>query len=1189
MPSQKELNQKVQNWLRLKLFNGIQVHSPEANVPPFPETISVQPKIVPKVSASISRLRCASSFGLSIPSLASLLSSMERPDAQKLYSYLSTVDFLPFFNEKTALNWFIACHNLQQSVMPKAVLGFLRIAELHQSKSMTITFQESLACWYKVLFSNQIQDSAFYNTPIKIAEIFPDRFAFACVKVLIGGNKIVDLTQIFLSDSKIQNLKTEESVQILDFILETGWLLNKEDFQQIWNLISNQGSKIQGRLTGGLVPMGSIRFLTGVFRGLEKTVGFDVLLKEERIKRAKSVFNSQSEPELEIAFSLYPDAVTVFDNQILLDITVEAISVRTSSTNQSDLGFSLIEFLKLMQTNVSFQGITDFLQTIDDNLTTEVLEFLSSLIQETSKKKRLSSRIFNIFVNTVTKIFPFSSTADRAWLKSFYRAIILLEKDLSGWAVKILADSINSNLTSFSSVLSASSLLLRASEESNKKQYLSRLMVTARLLDSLSITDREKALSGMVPLWVESLLSFNSAAEEKLIKYINKVQNLTNRNRYLENVITKLLFEVDLDDPVFEECLSFAVTGYNTTDSPEKLREIDHNVFAKVFRAGGRVAIVDNLMVDLLAISGIDDSKTEQMISGVRAISERFSRLVVWEDDGDSWFQEFISCGVSNIFRSFVDNPGSLDSINQQTINDLLSKLIPDSSNSINSLKMINPGGTAQIFFGSILPNSIALFDREPSKLIEFLYKVAEEFSRSVGGMTAGKDFAKYLVEKLNQEIKQDLVTVLSSWLSQQCSPSMQISDDWSIRKREEWNKFQIQEDTAIMKLHGAVTALTGSSSGQYRKNILDVVGFLYKQLGKTTILGSNNLSLEWNREKIKELLALTGDTPLISLFQEKKHTEFEKNELFSYLKSIDGFMQEDIYHAWRHVTLPPLLNCAMDIVFVSNNSKSFASKIAETATSAVEFLGYNSADGFLSTLSESLRYATSPENGFALIEKKFLLPLWKRNAAERLDLLVLGMEDSRLLSEILTERLLIENSVNDKVDFMKNYATFFITVEKALLSINSDFEKSKIADGLMDCWIFSGVNPSSDKPIQTLSLAVELVQDVFRRIKYGSGIVSASQAGEISSDMRKKYRDNADSVAIILRWTVDPAREGLLQLLEESQLLLQAAGTDAELMRLLDMHGTRLGFLQDAKPYSEKPAELKKYLKSLAVFDEPS
>ncbi len=38
--------------------------------------------------------------------------------------------------------------------------------------------------------------------------------------------------------------------------------------------------------------------------------------------------------------------------------------------------------------------------------------------------------------------------------------------------------------------------------------------------------------------------------------------------------------------------------------------------------------------------------------------------------------------------------------------------------------------------------------------------------------------------------------------------------------------------------------------------------------------------------------------------------------------------------------------------------------------------------------------------------------------------------------------------------------------------------------------------------------------------------------------------------------------------MLEESQTLLQAAGSDSELMRLLDTHGADAGFVQEALPW---------------------
>ncbi len=763
-----------------------------------------------------------------------------------------------------------------------------------------------------------------------------------------------------------------------------------------------------------------------------------------------------------------------------------------------------------------------------------------------------------------------------------------VDSSLSSWAVAELENAFLHSDVTQSSILSATSLLLRASsDETSIKENLHRIIITGKLLDTLPPADRTKALSGLLPLWVETLVSFDINAQEKVQEFISQIDDVNNRNRYLENIVTRLLTEVHPDDHVFEDCLAFAVSGYNSSGAIEKLREIEHRVFKKVFRAGGRVEVVDGLIVDLLAVPGLEGEKTGQLISGIQSICDRFSRLAVWEEKGDSLFNEFVVNGVGKILRAFVDNSSSLDWVNTGMIEDLLTRLIPDGASLKNNTRIVNPGGTALSFFSSILPDSIYLFSREADSLPAFLLEIADEFSRSVGGMAAGEDFAKYLVTRLDLEIQQDCVSVLGSWLSQKTPPPLAISEKWSNLRRQEWNALKIREDTARMKLYSAVSALTGSSGSQTKEAILQTAGYLSKRIEKAGISGAGSMFLKWDRKMMDQLIALSGDVTLLDCFKGDVSSLKEDPELFSYLESIDGFMEQDIFHAWRQAALPLLLNCSIDIVLVSGNQPVLAAQIAETAADAMEFLGYSSADNFLSTLQESLRYATGPENAFDQMERKFLLPLWKRNSAERLDLLMLGMNESRMLTEILQERLSLEDRVGGKIKFMRNYATFFITVEKALLEIQSDFEKSRIADGLMESWIFSGTGSCSPMPVLEISETSDLVKDIFRRIKYGSGIVSATEAGEISADMRKKYRDNADSVAIILRWTIDPAREGLLQLLEENQLLLQAAGTDAELMRLLDIHGARRGFLRDAKPYSEEPLELKKYLQALSPLVE--
>jgi len=1186
MAVQGELDRRIKAWVEIKELDQIPIRAPYVNVPDFPDSSQIKLKSVPKLTASVERLGISEQLGSAVSALASLISQMNRVDAENLYTRLLSLTSFMDFQEPTALKWFTACHNLKTEIIYSSISGFFILAELNHTGITHFVFSDALACLYKVLQSSSTKSNTQVNVLFNVARQFPHRFTFVCVRIVSGGDKILPAVKKMLSRLKDLQLSKEESTSVLDFTMETGWLLSREDFDQIWKLISTKGSRIQGRLTGGMVPMSSVRFLAGLFRGIEETKGMDAFLDMERRKRVRVQFSISSSHEAGEALSSFPKLKQLIDHQIQLDLTVEVISHRITENNHSKLGFSVIAFLDKVLNGVTLDGLIKFLDAAADELSFDVMTFLEKLVLESTIKKRLPISDFMLFASVVARVFSVCTMQERTALKAFYRALTDMDQSLITWAVLQLDHAIVS-VSDVSRVLSATSLVLRASDEENRKEFLSRISVTGRLIDTFSEIDREKALSGLVPVWVERLLSFSLETEEKVIQFLQKIKDRGNRSRFLENVVTGLLGELHPRDPVFDDCLAFAIDGYNSSGLVEKLREVEHEVFKKVFRAGGRIKRVDGLMVDLLAVPGFEGEKTEQLINGIRLICNRFSRLAVWEESGDSLFDEFIVHGVGDILRSFVDNPSSLEYVTEDTIELLLDKLIQDGPEHASASRMINPGGTAQTFFGSILPAAIYLFGRKAQALPAFLFEVASEFSRSVGGMTAGEDFVVFLVNKLEIEIQQDRVTAIDSWLSQKSPPPLQIPKKWSSQRRKEWNSLRVREDTSKMKLFGAVSAIVGSSGSEVKEAILNTAGCLSKQLERTAVPGASTLSLKWDRTMMEQLLSLCGETCLFEYFKEGNSSGKASPDLLTYLESIDGFMEQDIFHAWRQVALPPLLNCAVEIVLVSGNSPVHAMKMAKSATEVVEYLGYDSANSFLSTLQESIRYTSSYENASSQMEKNFLLPLWKRNSAERLDLLLLGLNNSRLLTAILHERLLLEDRVAGKVRFMKHYATLFITVENALLGIDSDFEKTRMADGLMDSWVFSGAGSSSKKLVVEIAETVELVQDIFRRIKFDSGIVTASEAGEISADMRRKYRDNADSVAIILRWTVDPAREGLLQLLEESQLLLQAAGTDSELMRLLDLYGARNGFLKEAEPYSENPSALKKYLKTLSEDSE--
>jgi hypothetical protein len=1188
MPSHKTLDKRIRAWLKVKQLGSNPVAPPQVYIPSFPDDGSVQLKDVPKLTASIMRLSNASMLGVSIPALASIMSVMERQDAEKLYNLLSRLPADYQINETLAASWFTLCHTLGTGIMGSAISGFFTLTNLHSVQKFELDLRSSLSLWYRLLRVSRGNNTSDILVSLKIAERFPNSFGLFCIRLASGGSELLEAVREVLRRIEQMDINRETGSYLLDFTIETGWFLEKADYDQIWNLILRRGNLVYGRLSGGLAPVSSIRFLSGLLRGIEETKGLDVLFSEERVHKAMEIFECASKTDIEMSFLRYPELQQLIDDQMEIDFVIESVSHGVVGSNISEIGYSIVVFIAGTQGGISLAKLNRFLKAIGEEVSAEVVSFLSRLVEDTDLHNRLSPSNLLRFSRIVSGILSVSTASDRTALKAFYRALTEMSHTDARVSTVFLDAAVFHSGISLGSVLSATSLLIRARKNENGwNDTLSRIASTGRLLEALSLIDRNNVLSGLVPFWIEAMLSFPAEVEKTVIDFVYRINDVSRRNRYLENVVAKLLQEVHPDDPVFRDCLAFAESGYNSSGSIEKLRDVEHRVFHKVLRAGNRIEAVDLEMADLLSLPGLESSKIEELISGIRLICDRFSRLAVWEEGADKIFKGFLEEGVSNILRAFVDNPGALEAVNIDIISELVVKLMPGETNSPNSVGVIDPGGTAQTFFGSILPSSIILFSREASALPEFLFEIADEFSRSMGGMAAGEDFARYIATCLDMEIVQDRVAILDAWLSQKTPPPFVQEENWSSMARAEWNGYRIREETTRMKLYGAVSALVGSAGSDIKEGILKTAGFLARELERAGIPGATALSLNWNRVLVDQLLTLSPNTSPYTLFAMYKSGIEPSPEVYSYLESIEGFMESDVFHAWRQTALPPLLNCGVEMLLASENSPSLAMNMARAAVNAMEFLGYNNSSSFLSTLQESFRYASSPGEGYDLMEKNFLLPLWKRNSAERLDLLLLGMKDSRLLLNILLERLSIEKRVEAKVRFMSNYATFFITVEKAILDIQSDSVRSRIVDALMESWLFRGSAPEPGKSVYAISEALELVQDVFRRIKYGGGIVTASEAGEISADMRRKYRDNADSVAIILRWTVDPKREDLLKLLEESQLLLQAAGTDTELMKLLDLHGARDGFVRDALPYSEDPAALKKFLQSLSANPE--
>lgn len=117
------------------------------------------------------------------------------------------------------------------------------------------------------------------------------------------------------------------------------------------------------------------------------------------------------------------------------------------------------------------------------------------------------------------------------------------------------------------------------------------------------------------------------------------------------------------------------------------------------------------------------------------------------------------------------------------------------------------------------------------------------------------------------------------------------------------------------------------------------------------------------------------------------------------------------------------------------------------------------------------------------------------------------------------------------------------------------------------------------ESALETAREAVETVAQFFLEVSTRTGAVSASEAGAISLGMRRKYRDNANTVAILIKWTQDSSRADLLSIVEAHQPLLEAVSRDSELIQMID----RLWSNGKARLYirslADRPDKLKKSL----------
>ena len=234
-------------------------------------------------------------------------------------------------------------------------------------------------------------------------------------------------------------------------------------------------------------------------------------------------------------------------------------------------------------------------------------------------------------------------------------------------------------------------------------------------------------------------------------------------------------------------------------------------------------------------------------------------------------------------------------------------------------------------------------------------------------------------------------------------------------------------------------------------------------------------------------------------------------------------------------------------------------------------------------SVGEGGHFTPTAREALRLIDKQLFRPLWRRRAMSRVELMLMGMGDRDRLVDRLLDRLSKEPGVVSQVRFLRRFGQLFLVVEDACQGIGDPRREVFAREAMGSVWLFSGTGRHSEFAPEAAREAYEAVLEVFRSLRRAEGEVTAAEAEEISVEMKRKYRDNAEVVAILLRWTLDPAREEMLHLLEEHPPLLEAAGRDTDLMRLLDTVVRDERVLGLVRTLALEPETLKMRLREIA------
>jgi hypothetical protein len=1186
--------------VRRKMEYWLQVNTPVNPPPPMPSIESRLPRIDvdlsgahTKVAARLSDLRLFSSgaWSESCSIISLILSKLEHDAAERLEESLAAIPSPPSISPGLSKLWLSCVTTLYVEAFEAAVMGFYKIVWMWEKHggALGASLEGTLAYYFRAL--QALGENSTLAPSIHIlftlARNWPERLCYWLDRTSSGGMDAI--LAMKRADLLLKETDPGSHETLLDFAADMGWRFLNEDDMPLWRAIARRGELLYRRLRGYSIPTPFLRLLSGILGVFEAKGGIRANLGELRVEIASTIFQEDDRDLLTKVLESLPDVCSGLDALTETEIAVDVISLKGRVSNPVRVSGEVIEFVSIAGGGLKVFNLKKFITCLDGNINEEQIHTAVSYARklDIDDSKDLTDSFFKAFL-LIGRVLAGRELDQgvRNSIKKVFGAVLSCSNP--DRAVSVLQGILDNKDTEYDNAFITGSLLLRSLPDDPADIVLENTIMASKLLSLLDSSGLSSVTSGLPPFWFKRLSEQGTVALERVMDTLITISETRKRSRFLAQVVSPLLEELNPEDSAFVDCLEAAALEYNRVDSTAGLREAERSTLQRLFRAGGRTEALDNAIESLLRIPGLEGDRANELLEMQRRICGEFTRQEVWQENSNAAVSHFFDQGVNSILRAFVDYPEAIERISLAGIDAVLEALMLSSQENETQLTTWQIE-TGTLFFGRVFPLSVELFGKEPDRLLPFLKSIAAEAVHSAQGVPAGSEFLAEASQSLEHRVIEEYTIRLESWLSYKATPPLRFSDDWAREYYQKWFSIKTTEEGIIRDATKTIQFLT--TRKELRKTFITLTGELFSGLSRASLYEEEMMIRKNWEAGLSSLSAAMGSVDLFDVFRtfekgEQKLSAQQRETAEKFFREAGDPRGENPCTYWRRQVFSQFCNCLINMLLLEDNKPAELIPLLTGFQQVIEFLGAESPENILAALCMSLsgNAVKTTDDAHRNMERQLFRPLWRRRAMFRLELLVAGMSKQEELLDNLLDRLSMEGEITGQVNFLRWFGLLFLVIEEAVMKASTEKAAGHhIKEALQESWVF---NPHLERQgpfINTVRETAEIAEEVFQHIRQRKGVITTAEAEEISIQMRRKYRDNADSVAILLRWTLDPSRESLLVLLEDNQPLLQAISIDTELLRMLDVLGNRPDFMELAQPYAGDPVRLKSKLREIA------